>query len=189
MNSYDARVRYTRMVIEDCFLALLQEKPVGRVTVTELCQMAQINRATFYKHYLDIPDLLEKTEEKLLDQISRIYQNTQNIEQVFLELMVYLKNNVQRYMVLGSAHGDSSLMSKTFEMCMRESAFMTNANLPKLDVHHQNLLHHYLSYGIGGVLQNWIQNGLQQTPEDMTKLVFSLCSHVIDGVRQGQILL
>ena len=91
MSSYDARVRYTRMVIEDCFLALLQEKPVSKVTVTELCQMAQINRATFYKHYLDIPDLLEKTEEKLLDQIRTFYQNTQDIEQAFLELMIYLK--------------------------------------------------------------------------------------------------
>ena len=189
MNSYDARVRYTRMVIEDCFLALLQEKPVSRVTVTELCQIAQINRATFYKHYLDIPDLLEKTEEKLLDHIGKIYQNTQNIEQALLDLMIYLKNNVQRYMVLASDHGDLSLMSKTFEMCMRESAFMTNANLPELDDHQKNLLHHYLSYGIGGVLQNWIHNGLQQTPEEMTKLVFSMCGHVIDGVRQGKILL
>jgi len=189
MNSYDARIRYTRMVIEDCFLALLQEKPANKVTVTELCQMAQINRATFYKHYLDIPDLLEKTEEKLLEPIHRIYQSAQNIEQTFLDLMIYLKNNVQRYMVLGSVHGDPSLMSKMFELCMRESAFMTNANLPKLDVHHQNLLHHYLSYGIGGVLQNWIQNGMQQTPEEMTKLVFSLCGHVIDGIRQGKILL
>ena len=189
MNSYDARIRYTRMVIEDCFLALLQEKPVSKVTVTELCQMAQINRATFYKHYLDIPDLLEKTEEKLLDQIRTFYQNTQDIEQAFLDLMIYLKSNVQRYMVLGSAYGDPSLMSKTFELCMRESAFMTNSNLPELNDQQQNLLHHYLSYGIGGVLQNWIQNGLQQTPEEMTKLVFSLCCHVIDGIRQGKILL
>lgn len=60
MNSFDARVRYTRRMIETSFLELLEEKPVSRITVTQLCERAQINRATFYKHYLDIPDLLEK---------------------------------------------------------------------------------------------------------------------------------
>ena len=59
MNSYDARVRYTLKVIEDSFLELLGKKPLTKITVTELCQTSQINRATFYKHYLDIPDLLE----------------------------------------------------------------------------------------------------------------------------------
>ena len=34
MNSFDARVRYTRMVIENSFLELLQEKPMAKITVT-----------------------------------------------------------------------------------------------------------------------------------------------------------
>ncbi len=74
MNSYDARVRYTLKVIEDSFLELLGKKPLTKITVTELCQTAQINRATFYKHYLDIPDLLEKTEEKGLSQKGNLRQ-------------------------------------------------------------------------------------------------------------------
>lgn len=31
-------------------------------TVGQLCEVAQINRSTFYRHYRDIPDLMEKTE-------------------------------------------------------------------------------------------------------------------------------
>ncbi|MDD6878956.1 MAG: TetR/AcrR family transcriptional regulator, partial [bacterium] len=74
MSQTDARTRFTRMVISDCFLTLLQQKPVAKITVTELCQLAQINRATFYRHYLDIPDLMEKLEEELFDKTRQIYQ-------------------------------------------------------------------------------------------------------------------
>ena len=42
MNSFDARVRYTRMIIEKSFLELIQDKPASKLTVTELCEKAQI---------------------------------------------------------------------------------------------------------------------------------------------------
>lgn len=62
----DARVRYTRMRIREAFLACLAEKPVSKITVKELCDMAEINRATFYKHYADPFDLLDKLEGEAL---------------------------------------------------------------------------------------------------------------------------
>ena len=86
MNSIDARVRYTRMIIEQSFLELLGEKPISKITVTELCEKAQLNRATFYKHYLDIPDLMEKIEEDLFDKI-RDYFNEKEI------INTYIKEN------------------------------------------------------------------------------------------------
>ena len=43
-----------------CFLEREKEP-----TVSELCEAAQINRSTFYRHYRDIPDLMEKTEKEI----------------------------------------------------------------------------------------------------------------------------
>ena len=45
----DLRTRYTRQVIDDAFLHLLCQKPVERITVKEVCALAQINRSTFYR--------------------------------------------------------------------------------------------------------------------------------------------
>ena len=50
----DRRTRYTRRLIQDTLLALMDKKPFSRVTVTELCRHAEINRGTFYLHYLDL---------------------------------------------------------------------------------------------------------------------------------------
>ena len=48
MEKMDARKRYTQMVLKQSFLKLLKEKPVNRITVKEVCALAQLNRATFY---------------------------------------------------------------------------------------------------------------------------------------------
>ena len=42
------KTQYTKSVIRESFLSLLREKPVEKITVTELCAKADINRSTFY---------------------------------------------------------------------------------------------------------------------------------------------
>ena len=54
----DARVRYTKMVIKQCFFRLIRQKSISKITVKEICEFAQINRSTFYKYYADPYDLL-----------------------------------------------------------------------------------------------------------------------------------
>ena len=62
----DRRTRYTRRLIQDTLLALMDKKPFSRVTVTELCRHAEINRGTFYLHYLDLDDALDDILRELM---------------------------------------------------------------------------------------------------------------------------
>lgn len=54
----DRRTRYTRQAIKETFLELLKQKSFTKITVTEICKTAEINRGTFYLHYYDIHDVL-----------------------------------------------------------------------------------------------------------------------------------
>ena len=40
----DARVRYTKHIIQDVFIATLKEKPINKITVKEICDKAEINQ-------------------------------------------------------------------------------------------------------------------------------------------------
>ena len=44
MRKSDARVRYTQRVLKESFLSLLREKPVNKITVKEVCELAELNR-------------------------------------------------------------------------------------------------------------------------------------------------
>ena len=74
-ESMDIRSRKTRQTIAKCFPELLRKTPVSKITVTEICAMAKINRAAYFKHYLDIPDLQEALENEMLYQFREFLQS------------------------------------------------------------------------------------------------------------------
>ena len=77
----DARVKYTRMVLKKALLELMQHKPVNKITVKEICERAELNRATFYAHYSDCFDLLESIEAYYYALLGR----TDAVPEVFRE--------------------------------------------------------------------------------------------------------
>ena len=64
----DRRTRYTRQLIRETLLELMEEKGFRRATVTEVCRRAELNRGTFYLHYLDLDDVLDDILTELVGQ-------------------------------------------------------------------------------------------------------------------------
>lgn len=65
----DIRVKKTQRSIEEAFMALRARKPLEKITVKELCQLAEINKSTFYAHYLDLFDLSDHLEQQAIQQV------------------------------------------------------------------------------------------------------------------------
>lgn len=184
MNSIDARVRYTRMIIEKSFLELLRDKPVAKITVSELCVKAQINRATFYKHYQDIPQLLEKLEGDLFAQIREMFRDqAENMETMLLDMMNYTRREWERFMALGSDNGDPNLMMKTFLICYENAYPLLSRNMPELPEAQRQMLFRFMSQGAGGILTWWIQDGMQENPETVVQYIMKLCIAAGDAVK------
>lgn len=184
MNSFDARVRYTRMMIEKCFLELLREKPVSKITVTELCQKAQINRATFYKHYQDVPQLLEKLEEDLFAQIREMFRNQAvDMETMLRDMMNYTRREWERFMALGSDNGDPNLMMKTFLICYENAYPILEQSMPGLSESQRQMLFQFMSQGAGGILTWWIKNGMKEDPEKVVRYIMKLCTAAGDAAK------
>lgn len=57
----DRRKRKTQTTITDVFYQLLKKKSYEEISVSQICQVADINRGTFYLHFMDKDDLLEKS--------------------------------------------------------------------------------------------------------------------------------
>lgn len=68
MDNLDNRVRYTKMVLQQALLKILQNKHIDKVTIKELCEEAKVNRGTFYLHYATPNDLLREIEQQFIDE-------------------------------------------------------------------------------------------------------------------------
>lgn len=76
----DPRVLRTRQLLKDAFVELLHEMDIEKISVNRIAERATINRVTFYLHYRDIPDMLEKMADEMIEDINRILTNALDIQ-------------------------------------------------------------------------------------------------------------
>lgn len=177
MDKTDARVRYTKMVIEKSFYKLLKEKPVNKITVTELCNLAMINRATFYKYYLDILDLLDKIEEEIFDEIKSTFNKREVPLKDFLDRMLtYTYNEKEKFLALGSKNGDPNLMMKTFNVCYQSAYPLFKKSNLYMKENELELFYNFLSYGSVGIVAKWFELGMNEKPEEISNFILNICT-------------
>ena len=70
----DPRTRYTKHIIAETFIDLLKDKPLNQITVTDICKNAQINRASFYKYYKDVYDLMDQLQNEGIDELQKMLE-------------------------------------------------------------------------------------------------------------------
>ena len=63
----DLRTERTRQSIKNAFFELRKQKPLEKISVKELAELAYINKATFYTHYHDIFDLADQLENEFFE--------------------------------------------------------------------------------------------------------------------------
>lgn len=62
----DLRITKTKKAIVNAFLSLRAKRPLEKITVKELCEIAMINKSTFYSHYADIYELSDFLENEVV---------------------------------------------------------------------------------------------------------------------------
>ncbi|GFN32180.1 TetR/AcrR family transcriptional regulator [Paenibacillus xylaniclasticus] len=75
----DPRIIRTRQLIRDAFVELLQEMEIEKITVNRIAERATINRVTFYLHYRDIPDMMDKMADEMTDKLSQLLNGAADI--------------------------------------------------------------------------------------------------------------
>lgn len=95
----DKRIQKSKSSIINTFLELRAKKPLEKITVTELCRKAEINKSTFYVHYHDIYDLSDQLENEVVDSI---LQSIRYPEKVFEEPKQFTYELFQAYQAKNS---------------------------------------------------------------------------------------
>ena len=69
-SSTARRVRTTKKQLRLALMALLAENRAKSISVRELTERADINRGTYYIHYRDVGDLLQRLEDEKADRLT-----------------------------------------------------------------------------------------------------------------------
>lgn len=151
----DPRVRHTKERVRKALFQLLREKNFSQITVTEICRLAEINRTTFYKHYLDMNDLLEKTEDDILEDTKKQWQCLHPKNSV--EGMETLLSSLQEdhYQSIFYIFQTDPLFSFKISEVICKSvipSFSAGSYTPQ----EQNMIVRLMVYGYGSITRNWL---------------------------------
>ena len=172
----DRRVRKTRRQLRECLITLLKEKKVQDITVRELTDMADLNRGTFYLHYKDVFDLLEKTEAELQEDFNQLVckHDAVDLKQrpsvIFNEIYSLVYDNADLIEILLGENGDLNFVNR-LKLLIREKCLKAwmevfrSGNAAAFDAFFS-----FIVSGCIGLVQYWLQTGLKETPEQMAKL-------------------
>ena len=67
----DRRIRRTKKLLKQALAQLMDEKDFKDITVKDITERADLNRDTFYLHYTDTYDILNKIEDEILKNIQK----------------------------------------------------------------------------------------------------------------------
>ena len=154
MKKTDARVRYTQHVLKESFLALLEEKPVNRITVKEVCELAELNRATFYTHYSDCFALLENIENELLEAFKLSLRSIESLDVSGVITAIYgmIERNEKACRVLVFRGRSSSVLSRMIDLARESSISHWRQLLRHASDDELEMLYTHLSNGLMNVV-------------------------------------
>ncbi len=176
----DARVRYTKMRIRDAFLTCLRQKPVNKITVKELCDMAEINRATFYSHYKDPFDLLEQLEREELDKMAALLdQSMEKGSNILLTILKGLQEPGSVNSVLASSNADPAYTARISELFYKRYRSRVAEKMPGIPQEKQEEVYRFIAGGSGNLLKYWREDGMKVPAEEMAGRINALTDGVI----------
>lgn len=179
----DARVRYTRMVIKNCFIELLKSQPVNRITVKDVCELAEVNRATFYKHYTDCFDLLKQIEDEMIAELKLMIQDSKhkNNTEIFKKMFSRIKHDGELYITLVSDHGDSTLPNRILSLCYEQMNLSIEDQFPNMSKPKWEWLYYFSANGCSGILSHWINTGMKEDVSELSNFIGDLISKINTG--------
>ncbi|MBB6023767.1 AcrR family transcriptional regulator [Paenibacillus sp. JGP012] len=176
----DLRIVKTRKAITESFLELLQIKEYDRITVQDIADRAMINRNTFYLHYLDKPDLLDKLYSDYTNKLNvcadRKTDKYQEItKEILSEVLLDLFNVIDTHlMFFKPVLVQKGLPDFSFHLKMALKKFIFSDIMDLENKFHLQIEMEYIISGLAGVICFWILHSEDHIIEEMIAQICEL---------------
>lgn len=184
--SLDPRIKRTHALIKNSLLALMDEKGFDHITVRDITERAEINRATFYLHYQDKYDLLQKMVDEMMAAFLAAFQLPPDFEvtdfvangdtppESFIRQFEHISAHASFYRVMLGPNGLPGF-SLRMEAVIRDSLYhrsiIAQPNDNQVTIP-RDIIVRYVTSAHLGVIMYWLEHDMQYSPKYMaTQLI------------------
>jgi AcrR family transcriptional regulator len=182
----DRRIRKTEHNLCQAMIKVLQKKNIEEISVKELCELTDLNRGTFYIHYKDVYDLLEKIELNMLNEFHDVlakYPPCEHYSVSFFEdIFRFTAKHKEMYLMLYGDFGDKKhikLKSDFHREVEDNGLYEVNLHFDFENVNERDYFNTFLLSGYVGITKHWLKNGMNEPVDDISKIVANIVLNLI----------
>lgn len=186
MNKHEVKFANTAKRIQQALIDLLNTKDFYEISISEICEKANINRSTFYSHYDNTYDLLKETQESLLQEFKDHFDIDENfiltankensyllVPEYIVPFLEYVRNNRKIFKVYMNNLGN-------FNSELTYSQILNQLLVPicsRFGVSDNKTIDYMCTFFINGILaivKNWLNNNCNDSIEYICDII-DLC--------------
>ncbi|MBQ7295656.1 MAG: TetR/AcrR family transcriptional regulator [Clostridia bacterium] len=168
------RVRMTKMLLKSSLIDIMKTKSIHTISIKEICEGADVNRSTFYRHYDTQYDLYDDIIEDIAADIAAIHNDPEVKDYTSIEFLTkvleYIENNREKFLVILSDKGKISLGEAFTRFTNR---FIDHESMSDVGLY----VTQFLAAGLTSTMWTWLNKEIRRSPRELASLLYSIIMH------------
>ncbi len=182
----DKRVQKTRAAIRKAYLELLSEKKTTRMSVTELTKRANINRKTFYLHYVTTDDVMYDYHQQLIQKfISLLGKQELSMSSLCFAVNQMISQNLEFFRQITMTKDCERFWEQSCESLMTAlcHAYKNKVTISEKELH---LYSRFILAGMLEIYKEWLKGNLPFTMEEIGKIVSQMAFNGVAPILKSE---
>lgn len=164
------RYKISSEKIETTFLSLILNNKYEDITISQICEHAEINRSTFYAHYDDINDLIIKIESKFAKGMATIFNfGLRQTHDAFVEMFTFIQKNKYFYKAfLNIPYTTLAETNIKTDILLNMKDNNVTIKSEEVDIFYRAS---FFGAGIKEMCRIWLERDCKETPKQMAELL------------------
>lgn len=169
------RVRMTKMLLKNALIDIMKTKSIHLISIKEICEEADVNRSTFYRHYNTQYELYDEIIEDLARDIGGIYKDDYTTVDFLTKVLEYVESRRETFLVILSDNGKVSL-GEAFVLFT--GRFINHDNTSEL----VNYVMGFIAAGFTSTVWTWLNKENRRPACDVARMLHNLMMHGLGRV-------
>ncbi len=176
------RTSMTKRLLQNSLIEILEKKPIHEITIKEICDNADINRSTFYRHYNTphalFDEIYDSVYHDILEIAKQFRQPNCNSADAMAQILTYCEENRRLCMVLLSENGELNI-GKNFSDLVTQAVMNTPDSTPS-ELHMYVV--QFMAAGMANFIWNWLKNENRLPARSVARGMMMLINHGFNRV-------
>lgn len=177
-NKVDVRIVKSKESLMSALIVLMGKKKLEELTISEICQEADVNRNTFYSHYSSVRELFEEMNGKYMEALfasAKVFDepNDSTIKNL-VNVLDKMKEKGNLTKIIFS-ESNSIKHLNTLLQILFPTSIIDNLKIENLSL---DECHAFLIGGITSLILRWIENDFQESPKNFGRKIFNFIEEI-----------